>query len=144
MEEGFVFVCIGTNRIVSDSFGPRVGDKLKNIFSEIPKIEVFGTMKKPIHLKNAMNFVNDLKKNNKPVVLIDSAIGKEENIGDTYINLGGIEIGKAFGESLYFPASINIKTVIANKKITPIWEINQIDILAASVAKKIENVIYRL
>ena len=40
----YTFVCIGTNKIVPDSFGPRVGDKLKQVFYSSPEISVYGTM----------------------------------------------------------------------------------------------------
>ena len=106
----YTFVCIGTNKIVPDSFGPRVGDKLKQVFYSSPEISVYGTMQNPVHLKNATYFLEELE-NKKQIILIDSAIGKREDIGNTYVNRGGMEIGKAFNQSIYFPANINIKTI---------------------------------
>ena len=64
----YTFVCIGTNKIISDSFGPRVGNKLKKVFYLSPEINVYGTMKNPIHLKNAMLFLDEIK-NEKQIIL---------------------------------------------------------------------------
>lgn len=144
MEKEYIFVCIGTNKIISDSFGPRVGDKLQKIFYLEPNIEVIGTMNSPIHLKNASDFIKTINNKEKMVILIDSAFAINENIGNTYVSFGGIEIGKAFGKSIYFPANISIKTVIANKNKTPIWSINQIEFLATDVATKIKKIVYEL
>lgn len=135
----YVFVCIGTNKLIADSFGPRVGEKLQIALEGYPKIQVFGTMKEPVHLKNAKNVLARLNEN-KPIILVDSAFGNKEEIGATYMNTGGVEIGKAYGKSFYFPAHINIKTVIANQISMPNWNIRQIDLLAQKVASQITNV----
>lgn len=57
----YTFVCIGTNRIISDSFGPRVGKKLKQVFYKNENINVYGTMENPIHLKNVEYFLKKWK-----------------------------------------------------------------------------------
>ena len=58
----YTFVCIGTNKIIADSFGPRVGNKLEQAFYSSPEISVYGTMKSPIHLKNATYFLKKMEK----------------------------------------------------------------------------------
>ena len=141
----YVFVCIGTNKLIADSFGPRVGQRLQSNFSNISKIQVFGTMQKPIHFKNANILAKKLKSENiKQIILIDSCFSKKEEIGSTYTNLGGIEIGKAYGKSFYFPASINIKTVVGNQNELPNWNISQIESLAQRVANQITNVVWQM
>ena len=139
----YTFVCIGTNKIVPDSFGPRVGDKLKQVFYSSPEISVYGTMQSPVHLKNATYFLEELE-NKKQIILIDSAIGKREDIGNTYVNRGGMEIGKAFNQSIYFPANINIKTVIGAKEYMPNYSVNQIENLANEIASKIVKIVFEL
>ncbi len=134
----YIFVCIGTNRILSDSFGPRVGEKLEYNFREYSNIKVYGTMRLPVHLKNAPILSDYLNKfNNKQIILIDSAIGEKELIGESFVNLGGIKIGNAYGSGFYFPASLNIKTVIGTKNYLPNWNVKQIDDLAEKVVKSV-------
>ncbi len=114
--ENYVFACIGTNKLIEDSFGPRVGDILERNFLKNNNIKVFGTTKSPIHFKNATIFLDYIKKQQGMLIVIDSALGKIENIGCTYISTGGMEIGKAFGRSLYFPANLSIKTIVGTQK----------------------------
>lgn len=139
----YIFVCIGTNKIVPDSFGPRVGNKLNQAFYLCPEISVYGTMQNPVHLKNVTQLLKKLKDKNQ-IILIDSAIGKREEIGNTYVNRGGIEIGKAFNQSIYFPANINIKTVIGAKEYIPNYSVSQIENLANEVASKIIKIVFEL
>lgn len=139
----YTFVCIGTNKIIADSFGPRVGNKLEQAFYSSPEISVYGTMKSPIHLKNATYFLKKIENKNQ-IILIDSAIGNKEEIGNTYVNRGGMEIGKAFNSSIYFPANINIKTVIGTKEYMPNYSINEIEKLANEVAGKIVKIVFEL
>ena len=136
MEE-CVFVCIGTNKLLEDSLGPRIGERLKNNFKNHNKVKIFGTMNNPVHFKNAHILCDKLKGENTRTILIDSAFGKQEHIGNSFINLGGLIIGKAYGKSFYFPADLNIKTVIGTEEYLPNWEIEQIENLAESVANVI-------
>ncbi|CDE97424.1 putative sporulation protein YyaC [Clostridium sp. CAG:567] len=139
----YTFVCIGTNRIISDSFGPRVGKKLKQVFYKNENINVYGTMENPIHLKNVEYFLKKMENKNQ-IILIDSAIGRKEDIGNTYVNRGGMEIGKAFNHSIYIPANINIKTVIGAKEYMPNYSIYQIEQIANKVAYKIVQIVFEL
>ena len=139
----YTFVCIGTNRIISDSFGPRVGKKLKQVFYKNENINVYGTMENPIHLKNVEYFLKKIENKNQ-IILIDSAIGRKEDIGNTYVNRGGMEIGKAFNHSIYIPANINIKTVIGAKEYMQNYSIYQIEQIANKVAYKIVQIVFEL
>lgn len=145
MEE-YIFVCIGTNQLLEDSFDPRVGEILEKKFKEISKVKVLGTMKCPIHFQNAPVFVDYLKTEKSKLIVIDSALGEEELIGNTYMNRGGIEIGKAFGKSFYFPAHWNIKTIVGKKEEMAqnrksVYQMNQ---LAQKLASQIAEVMNRL
>ena len=140
--EKYIFVCIGSNNLLQDSFGPRVGDLLKKAFSTKNYIEVFGTTQYPVHYKNAPIFLDYLKKEEN-VILVDSAISNKEKVGMTYINVGGIEIGKAFGKSFYFPANISIKTIVGTKAKLERIEPKYINNLAQKTANQIIETIYQ-
>lgn len=133
----YVFVCIGTNKLIEDSFGPRVGEKLKKNLKKY-SVQIYGTMKKPVHFQNAKILLEQLTQNQKEkIILIDSALGEKGNIGDTYVNIGGIEIGKAYGKSFYFPALINIKTIVGKQNKIPNWTDTEMDYLAETVSRQI-------
>lgn len=142
--ENYVFVCIGTDLLIEDSFGPRVGDMLKEHFESNKNIKVFGTMKSPVHFLNAPIFLDYLKEEKNKLILIDSALGKTEQIGTTYFQRGGIEIGKAFGKSFYFPARWNIKTVVGTKESSGTYEVKYINQLAKDLVSKITKNSYEI
>lgn len=142
--ERYVFVCIGTNQLIEDSFGPRVGDILRKNFYKSSNIEVLGTMEYPIHFQNAPIFLDYLKQKQNSLILIDSALGEAEKVGSTYINIGGMEIGKAFGKSFYFPAHLNIKTIVGTKEYSGLYGINHINYLAQTLATKIIHSVYEI
>lgn len=140
--DNYVFVCIGTSKLIADSLGPRVGEKLEEYFKGNPRVQVFGTMKNPVHFKNANIVLKKLENTKKKnVILVDSALALEAPIGNTYIGRGGIEIGRAYGKSFYFPGNVNFKTVIENQKEKVNWSIEQIEVLARKVAWKIVNIV---
>lgn len=145
MEE-YIFVCIGTNQLIEDSFGPRVGEILEEQFKLVSKVKILGTMKCPIHFQNAPIFVDYLKTKRSRLIVIDSALDEEELIGNTYMNRGGVEIGKAFGKSFYFPAHWNIKTIVGRKEETLQNEksVSQVNKLAQKLANQIVEVMKEL
>lgn len=126
-----IFVCIGTNKIVGDSFGPLVGENLKkNIESEY--IQIYGTLDKTVNYLNIFQIRKVIaNKYNKPcIITIDSALSKTEEVGKSFINWGGIELGKAINKGLYFDSNINIKTVIGKARksdLNNIIELQKVD-----------------
>ena len=141
--EQYLFVCIGTNKLIVDSFGPRVGEILERNFLPFSHLQVLGTMKSPIHFENAHLFLEKMDKTKQhKIIAIDSAFGRNEKVGETYFHFGGIEIGKAFGKSFYFPANLTIKTVVGNleeeQKHVDTYQINQ---LAYEIAEKITKAV---
>ncbi len=106
--EDYVFVCIGTNKLLSDSFGPRVGEILQN--NVCPKLQVFGTMKMPIHFKNAQALLEKLKKENKEkVIVIDSAFSKTKQIRNYFCGYRRHRNWKGLWQKLLFSSSNKYK-----------------------------------
>ena len=109
-----VFLCIGSNRILGDCFGPLVGYFLSQKFLD-KKIDVLGTIENPITYYNYIKISNEIKKRyiNPCVISIDAALGEKNNVGEVYVGWGKFEIGKAIHEGLICESNINIKGVVA-------------------------------
>ena len=79
-----VFLCIGTDRMTGDCFGPLVGSKIKekiennNIFN----INIYGTLEDNISFTNIEETLNVIKKKhpNSYIIVIDAALSKKENM----------------------------------------------------------------
>ena len=92
-----VFLCIGTDRITGDSFGPLVGYKLKNVLNHIKKIQVIGDLDETVSNQNILNAINYIEKNYKNpfIVSIDSALSIRRNVGDIIVSKKGVYLGHA-------------------------------------------------
>lgn len=113
-----VFLCIGTDRITGDSFGPLVGNKLKKMFSDSSRyknIMVIGTLSSPVSATNIEKEITNIYSFcKKPyIVAIDSALSKKENIGKVLISDGGMFIGRGLNKNIKPIGNISIKGVVA-------------------------------
>lgn len=113
IKENVLFVCIGTNRNISDSVGPLVGTYLKK---RIGTSKVLGDIENNIrNKKDLINYYNQIK--DKFVVAIDAAI-LPENINETiFITEKPIIMGLALNKNKGKIGDIGIKIGIENLQI---------------------------
>lgn len=95
--ENILFLCIGDSNIVGDSLGPLIGSFLEENIYKYKNIKVAGTIENPIRYKD----IDKIKRErNQHIIVIDSALGNEKNVGkllinDSYLNAGtSINLGK--------------------------------------------------
>lgn len=100
-----LFLCIGNSNIIGDSLGPLIGSFLqsnvRNINNDI-KVDVVGTLSKPIGYQKINNLLQMKisKKRYSKVIIIDSALGEEKDIGKVIISSyklcagNGVNLGK--------------------------------------------------
>lgn len=95
-----VFVCIGSDRSTGDSLGPLVGHKLQHISRN--NINVYGTLRNPIHAKNIVNILDNIDSNfmNPYIIAIDSCLGSLNNVGKIFIRKSPLIPGLALNKSL--------------------------------------------
>lgn len=95
-----IFVCIGSDRSTGDSLGPLVGHKLKYLSRN--NIYVYGTLENPIHAKNMINILDEIKFNfkNPYIIAIDSCLGSLNNIGKIFIQKKPLLPGLALNKQL--------------------------------------------
>ena len=76
-----VFLCLGTSKMLTDSFGPMVGSLLKSKYN-IPTF-VYGDLNKNVNAINLEDYLTMISHHHKNchVVVIDSALGNENSIG---------------------------------------------------------------
>lgn len=152
--DNILFLCIGNSNIIGDSLGPLIGSFLqshkKNICNNA-KIDVLGTLSDPIGYKNITNsFENKiLRKEYSKIVVIDSALGTEKNIGKILINNSKLCAGNGvnIGKNLY--GDVSIKGIVGknhNNIELNILELNNIspkiiDILANKILTQITQML---
>lgn len=111
---GIVILCIGTNKLIGDSLGPIVGQKLTDRLRNYKNITIYGNMKETLNFRNAKQVLEQVITtwDNPFIIGIDSALGKAELINEIVVGTGKIQLGNALGKNLKYPTHIHIKGVV--------------------------------
>lgn len=119
-----VFMCIGTEKVFSDSLGPRVGTLL-NAQMNVPSF-VYGVCSQNITAENleyCHNFIREMHPENQ-IVVIDAAVGSDEQIGNVQICRGGIVPGAATNKNLPQIGDLSIIGIVAKKGLEDFYTLN--------------------
>ena len=132
--EKILFICIGNSKIVGDSLGPLIGSIILNSKEMIEKnnniiVEVIGTISNPLGYSKIETEINKINREMyDKVIIIDSALGSKNNIGEISINNTIIIVGKGTNEGRALNGDIIIKGIVAqnyyNKKSFKIYICN--------------------
>lgn len=115
--QNIIFLCIGTNRIIGDCFGPLVGSRLKNLLKERKNIKIIGDMNFPVNSRNiykTLRLIN-YKYKDSYIVAIDSAISDFDIIGNIFVTDNGINLASGINKSLIKIGDIGIKACVGSK-----------------------------
>lgn len=117
-----LILCIGTERLIGDSLGPRIGTNIKQVENE--NIKIYGTAKNNMDFLNSKNVIEQIYKiyNNPYIITIDAALGKKSSIGEIYLSDGCMKIGTALGKSICFYSNINIKCIVGEYSDCSKWQ----------------------
>ena len=94
-----VILCIGTDRIIGDSFGPLVGNELKKLINNrTDNVEIIGDLDSPIsNIKIDKELEKIYFRHKDPyIIMIDAALGKKDDIGKVIIKRKGVKYGSVF------------------------------------------------
>lgn len=105
-----IFICIGTNKIVGDSFGPIIGEILKRNVKD-RRIKVIGNLTNNINAKNIKNIKFNCV--NPYVISIDSALSDTIEPGNVFIIKKGLVPGSALNKKATAIGNIAIKGIVA-------------------------------
>lgn len=152
--DNILFLCIGNSNIIGDSLGPLIGSFLQRYSKNIcnnTKIDIMGTLNRPIGYQKIDNLLEKkmLRKKYSKIVIIDSALGTEKNIGKILINNSRLCAGSGvnIGKNLY--GDIIIKGIVGknhNNAELNILELNRvspkrIDSIASKILSQIALIV---
>lgn len=112
----YLFLCVGSDKITGDCYGPLVGQKLKEGFKNTYKnIQVYGTLDEPISAINLEQTINRIYKTyqNPCIIAIDSALGTQDSIGKILVTNTKMKCGKGTNKKLISIGDISIRGVVA-------------------------------
>lgn len=112
--DGVLFLCIGTDRSTGDSLGPLIGYKLKD--RHLKRLEILGTLERPVHAMNLETYQAVLKLNypNHVVVAVDASVGSMENIGCVTLGKGALKPGLGVSKELRAVGDIFITGIVGS------------------------------
>ena len=110
-----IIICVGSDLVVGDSLGPIVGEELNKKLSG--KTYVYGTLKHPITAKEAAIISKEIKflHPKSQILVVDAAVGDEEDIGLIKITDKGIKPGLGVNKNLPEIGSVSIIGIVAAK-----------------------------
>lgn len=132
-----VVVCVGTDLVVGDSFGPLVGSLIKNRLEG--KAFVYGTLDSPITAKEVetvYNMIGLLHPNSK-VLVVDAAVGNANDVGTVKIRPEGIKPGLGFNKDLPVLGNVSVIGVVADKNASFTVRLGLVYALAKDVSEGI-------
>ena len=118
-----IFLCIGTDKVIGDSFGPLVGYKLDILFKSTNRIKIIGNLSEPVCCNNIDSVLNNINEQfrNPFIVAIDSALSiVSDNIGRITVSDGGLCIGSGLDKNNVHIGDMNIKGIVGRDTRKPI------------------------
>ncbi len=104
-----IYVCIGTPKVLADSFAPLFGSLIKQRDLDI---EVYGDLYDSVNALN-VDCINEMLPKDKYVVAIDSCISTKVTTprGELMIEKGSIKPGSGVGKDLMSIGDVSIKGI---------------------------------
>lgn len=135
-----VFLCIGTNKCIGDSLGPKVGQILYNKL-KFEDVIVLGNIKENITYGNIGENLNNIYKQirNPYVIVIDSALANKEYIGNVFINNSSMIIGNSLGKEDYKIGDISIKGIVGENKENNIKNFEILNNVSKKLIEELSN-----
>ncbi len=113
-----IFLCIGTNRIIGDAFGPVVGTVLKDNLPKNNNVQVLGDLKQCITYDNINKNVQLITSNYQAnlIIVLDSALSYKNDIGKVFIQNRGLKYAESLEKKNSVIGNISIKAVVGENK----------------------------
>lgn len=110
-----VFLCIGTENVTGDSLGPRVGTLLQNKMKT--PLLIYGYEGCNVNAQNLVLAYDMVKimHPEKQIVVVDAAVGDNEEVGCVQIHKGGIMPGAATNKNLPQVGDVSILGVVSKR-----------------------------
>jgi putative sporulation protein YyaC len=109
-----LFLCIGSDRHILDSFGPLTGSLLRD---KMPDLNVYGTLQEPLHARNLVSSLNNIYHlyPARIEIAIDASVGNDDELGVIRLRQGPLLPGKALSKRLPPIGHLSITGVVGTR-----------------------------
>lgn len=136
----YIFLCVGSDKITGDAFGPIVGDNLEKLLKKFyNNIKVIGTLEKPVSGINLEEQVNKIYQSykNPCIIAIDAALSKKEDIGKIIVTNTKMKFAKGVGKKNIEVGDISIKGIVAKDYKIPKYNFNELQNTSLNIVMKL-------
>ena len=138
-----IFLCIGTNKVIGDSFGPLVGTNLEHFLKYNNKVAIFGNINNPL---NALNIKEKLIYINKTyidkyIIAIDSAVSDKNFIGDIFVTKNKMILGKGLNKEIFSLGDISIKCSVCINEYNKISNFKCLNNVSKTFVQELANLV---
>lgn len=109
---GITILCIGSDRLIGDCFGPLTGHMLAG--SVPPGVSLCGTLEKPVHALSIRETIQGIDVSNSLVIAVDSSVGSDDEIGSITLCEGSVRPGSGLGKELPEVGDIAVTAITAS------------------------------
>lgn len=139
----YIFLCVGSDKITGDSFGPIVGDSLQKLFKSMyNNIKVVGTLEEPIsgvNLKKEVEKIYNTYKN-PCIIAIDAALSLEKDIGKIIVTNSKMKFGKGTSKNILEVGDISIKAIVAKDYKIPRYNFQNLQNTSLNIVIKLADI----
>lgn len=139
----YIFLCVGSDKITGDAFGPIVGDSLQKLFKNMyNNIKVVGTLEEPIsgvNLNKEVKKIYDMYKT-PCIIAIDAALSSEKEIGKIIVTDSKMKFGKSTSKNILEVGDISIKAIVAKDYKIPRYNFQTLQNTSLNIVIKLANI----
>lgn len=139
----YIFLCVGSDKITGDAYGPLVGDRLKRLLkNSYNNIQILGTLDKPISGTNLDKKVEEIYAiyKNPCIIAIDAALSTKENIGKIIVTDSKMKFGKGTNKKMIEVGDISIKAVVAKDYRNARYNFKELQNTSLNIVLKLANI----
>jgi putative sporulation protein YyaC len=140
-----IIICIGTDKITGDCFGPLVGTKLINMLEKYNfyNINIYGSLEKNINYTNVQQLINNINNEhtNSCKIVIDSALSKKENIGKLFITNKKVSLGSGLKKEKLEIGDISITAVVGKDYQIPKYNFKALQNISLNVVMNLADIV---
>lgn len=116
-----IFLCIGTDRITGDSFGPLVGYKLRYLFRGKKNAEVIGHLENIVCAHNISDIINNINNTYESpfLIAIDAAVSNKTEVGKIIVSKSGMNVGSGVNKRNIYVGNMSIKGIVSKDLRNP-------------------------
>lgn len=135
--EPIVVLCVGSDKVVGDMLGVIVGERLRRL--NLKNIHIYGDIDEPITQHNIKQVYARIKEEHAhcKIIVVDSRLGDEGEVGHVTLGRGGVLAGGQFGEGVKV-GDYNMLGVVCPRGICALSFLSSVKV---AIIKKMSDII---